>query len=148
MILDSLLNSGLYESIHPRFKQAFDFLNNTDLINLPLGKIELDGSKLFVSVVEITGKTVETARLESHNQYIDIQVPVTAPERMGWLAGDKLKDITETYNPDKDIAFFEDTASNLLNVQPFEFAIFFPTDGHQPGIAEGRHKKIIVKVLL
>jgi len=148
MILDSLLNSGLYESIHPRFKQAFDFLNNTDLINLPLGKIELDGSKLFVSVVEITGKTVETARLESHNQYIDIQVPVTAPERMGWLAGDKLKDITETYNPDKDIAFFADTASNLLNVQPFEFAIFFPTDGHQPGIAEGRHKKIIVKVLL
>ena len=148
MILDSLLNSGLYESIHPRFKQAFDFLNNTDLINLPLGKIELDGSKLFVSVVEITGKTVETARLESHNQYIDIQVPVTAPERMGWLAGDKLKDITETYNPDKDIAFFADTATNLLNVQPFEFAIFFPTDGHQPGIAEGRHKKIIVKVLL
>ena len=148
MILDSLLNSGLYESIHPRFKQALDFLNNTDLINLPLGKIELDGSKLFVSVVEITGKTVETARLESHNQYIDIQVPVTAPEIMGWLAGDKLKDITETYNPDKDIAFFADTASNLLNVQPFEFAIFFPTDGHQPGIAEGRHKKIIVKVLL
>ena len=148
MILDSLLNSGLYESIHPRFKQAFDFLHNTDLINLPLGKIELDGSNLFVSVVEITGKAPETARLESHKQYIDIQVPVTAPETMGWLAGNKLKDITENYNPEKDISFFADKASNLLIIQPFEFAIFFPTDGHQPGIAEGRHKKIIVKVLL
>ena len=148
MILDTLVNSGLYELIHPRFKQAFDFLNTTDLINLPVGKIELDGSNLFVSVVEITGKTPETARLESHKLYIDIQVPVTAPETMGWLAGDKLKDITEKYNPEKDIAFFGDKASNLLNVQPFEFAIFFPTDGHQPGIAEGLHKKIIVKVLL
>ena len=148
MILDSLLNSGLYESIHPRFKNAFDFLNNTDLINLPLGKIELDGSNLFVSVVEITGKDPETTRLESHKLYIDIQVPVTAPETMGWLAGNKLKDITEMYNPEKDITFFADKASNLLIIQPFEFAIFFPTDGHQPGIAEGRHKKIIVKVLL
>jgi len=148
MILDSLLNSGLYESIHPRFKNAFDFLNNTDLINLPLGKIELDGSNLFVSVVEITGKDPETTRLESHKLYIDIQVPVTAPETMGWLAGNKLKDITEMYNPEKDITFFADKASNLLTIQPFEFAIFFPTDGHQPGIAEGRHKKIIVKVLL
>ena len=148
MILDSLLNSGLYESIHPRFKNAFDFLNNTDLLNLPLGKIELDGSNLFVSVVEITGKDPETTRLESHKLYIDIQVPVTAPETMGWLAGNKLKDITEMYNPEKDITFFADKASNLLTIQPFEFAIFFPTDGHQPGIAEGRHKKIIVKVLL
>ena len=148
MILDTLVNSGLYELIHPRFKQAFDFLNNTDLLNLPLGKIELDGSNLFVSVVEISGKTPETTRLESHKLYIDIQVPVTAPETMGWLAGNKLKEITEKYNPEKDITFFADKASNLLSIQPFEFAIFFPTDGHQPGIAEGRHKKIIVKVLL
>jgi len=148
MILDTLVNSGLYELIHPRFKQAFDFLNNTDLINLPIGKIELDGSNLFVSVVEITGRTAETARLESHKLYIDIQVPVTAPETMGWLAGNKLKDTTEKYNPEKDISFYGDKASNLLNVQPFEFAIFFPTDGHQPGIAVGKHKKIIVKVLL
>ena len=148
MILDSLLNSGLYESIHPRFKQAFDFLNNTDLINLPFGKIELDGSNLFVSVVEITGKTAQSGRLESHKLYIDIQVPVTAPETIGWLAGNKLNVITEKYDAEKDIAFFANTASIFLNVQPMEFAIFFPTDGHQPGIAEGRHKKIIVKVLL
>ena len=36
---------------------------------------------------------------------------------------------------------------NFLFVKPFEFAVFFPTDGHQPGIATGEYKKIIVKVL-
>jgi len=148
MILDSLLNSGLYESIHPRFKQAFDFLRNTDLMALPLGKIELNGSDLFVNVVEITGKTAETARLETHNLYIDIQVPVTAPETMGWIVGSSLKNVTDPYNTEKDITFFGDRATNFIKVQPLEFAVFFPEDGHQPGIAVGTHKKIIVKVLV
>ncbi|HEY6915724.1 MAG TPA: YhcH/YjgK/YiaL family protein [Paludibacter sp.] len=148
MILDSLENSGLYESVHPRFKQAFDFLRNTDLVALPLGKMELDGKNLFVNVVDAAGKTPEVAKMETHNKYIDIQVPVTAPETMGWIAGSKLKDITEAYNEDKDVSFFADKASNFIVVQPFEFAVFFPQDGHQPQIFEGTEKKLIVKVLV
>ena len=148
MILDSLRNAGLYESIHPRFKPAFDYLRNTDLLTLPLGKIELDGTNLFVNVVEITGKTTEAARLETHNRYIDIQLPVTASETMGWKSAFELSEVTDTYNPEKDITFFADKASNYLHVQPFEFAVFFPEDGHQPGISDDQHKKIIIKVLV
>ena len=148
MILDTLQNSGLYESIHPRFKQAFDFLHKTDLVALPLGKIELDGKNLFVNVVEITGKTAEEAILETHNRYIDIQVPVSAAETMGWIAVANLKFATEAYNDEKDVAFFADKATNFILVQPSEFAIFFPEDGHQPGITDGIVKKLIVKVLV
>jgi biofilm protein TabA len=148
MILDSLENAGLYESIHPRFKQAFDFLRNTDLVALPLGKVELDGKNLFVNVVDAAGKTPDVAKMETHNKYIDIQVPVTAPETMGWIAGNKLKEITEPYNADKDVSFFGDKASNFIVVQPLEFAVFFPEDGHQPQLFEGIVKKLIVKVLV
>ena len=148
MILDTLENGGLYESVHPRFKQAFDFLRNTDLAALPVGKIELEGSNLVVNVVETVGKTVEVARMETHNLFIDIQVPLTATETMGWIAGNKLLQVTEPYNADKDITFFADKATNFLQVKPFEFAVFFPTDGHQPAIAEGTFKKIIVKILV
>jgi len=148
MILDSLQNAGLYETIHPRFKQAFDFLCNTDLLALPLGKTELDGSNLLVNVFEITGKTPETARLETHNRYIDIQIPLTAPETMGWLAGSELKEVSNDYNQVKDITFFADKASTFVTVNPLEFAVFFPEDGHQPGICEGIQRKIVVKVLV
>lgn len=148
MILDSLENAGLYESIHPRFKQAFDFLRNTDLVALPVGKMELDGKNLFVNVVDAEGRTPDVAKMETHNKYIDIQVPVSAPETMGWIAGKKLKQVTEPYNVDKDVSFFADKASNFIVVQPLEFAVFFPTDGHQPQIFEGTVKKIIVKVLV
>jgi biofilm protein TabA len=147
MILDTLQNAGLYESIHPRFKQAFDYLRNTDLLTLPLGKVELDGKNLFANVVKTTGKTAETAKLETHNLYIDIQVPVTAAETMGWIAGNKLKNVTDSYNSEKDITFFADKATNFINVQPSEFVVFFPEDGHQPEISDDQHKKIIIKVL-
>ncbi len=147
MILDSLENAGLYESLHPRFKQAFDFLRKTDLAALPLGKTEIDGSNLFMNVVEITGRSAEVVRVETHNRFIDIQIPVGASETMGWIAGNKLKEVADPYNTERDITFFADKASNLLLVQSLEFAIFFPEDGHQPGIGEGKHKKIIVKVL-
>jgi len=148
MILDSLENAGLYTSIHPLFKQAFDFLQKTDLLALPLGKMELNGSDLFVNVVEVVGKSAIEAKMETHLRYIDIQVPVTATETMGWIATNQLKQITQEYNSEKDVAFFADQATNFIKVQPQEFAIFFPEDGHQPGIADGQHKKIIVKVLV
>ncbi len=148
MILDTLENSGLYERINPRFKKAFEFLKSNDLKTLPLGKIELEGSDLFVNVVEIAGKTSEQARMETHNRYIDIQIPLNKNETMGWIAGNKLTQTIDPYNPDKDIAFFADKASNFITVQPFEFVVFFPEDGHQPGIAEGMIHKIIVKILV
>ncbi len=148
MILDTLKNSELYESIHPQFKQAFDFLHKTDLVALPLGKHELDGSDLYVNVVEINGNSVEEARMESHKRYIDIQVPISAPETMGWMPVDKLKVVTEPYNTEKDVAFFADKTPNLIHVDTFSFAIFFPSDGHQPGIAECVVKKLIIKVLV
>jgi len=146
MILDKLTNSGLYESVHPRFKKAFDFLNSTDLAQIPLGKIELEGSDLVVNIVEVDGKTVDDARMETHNNFIDIQVPVSQIETMGWKPTADLKEVTQPYNSEKDLTFFADKAYNMLQIHPLEFAIFFPEDGHQPGIAQGKLKKIIVKV--
>lgn len=148
MILDSLENAGLYESIHPRIKQAFDFLLSKDLQTLSTGKIELDGKNLLVNVVEVPGKTPAEARMETHNNYIDIQIPLNTTETMGWIAGKSLKTVTDAYNADMDVSFFADKATNFLAVNPLEFAIFFPTDGHQPGISEEPIKKIIVKVLV
>ncbi len=146
MISDKLTNAGLYENVHPRFKKAFEFLTTNDLTQIPLGKTELEGADLVVNVVEVDGKTPEQARMETHNNFIDIQVPVSQTETMGWKAGSDLSEVTQAYNAEKDLSFFGDKATVMLQVQPLEFAVFFPEDGHQPGIAEGKLKKVIVKV--
>ena len=146
MILDKLINAERYANVHPRFKKAFDFLNSTDLVQLPLGKIELDGSDLVVNVVEVDGKTEDVARMETHNNFIDIQVPISTTEQMGWKVAADMETVTQAYDEVKDLTFFADKATVMLHVKPFEFAVFFPEDGHQPGIVEGKIKKVIVKV--
>lgn len=146
MILDSLNNSALYEGLHPRFKAAFDFIKATDFSKLEPGKIELDGKNLFVNFAEGNGKTPEVAKMETHNEYIDIQVPYTSVETMGYIPACDLKAPMDAYNAEKDITFFTDKATAFVAVVPGQFAIFFPEDGHQPGIGEGPFRKIIVKV--
>lgn len=146
MVLDSLSNSAKYEGLHPAFKEAFEFVKNTDFSNIEPGKIEIDGDLLFVNNAQITGKTSEDAKMETHRDYIDIQIPLTQSETMGWIPACDLKQPNGEYNEVKDITFFHDKATAFVNVEPGQFAIFFPEDGHQPGIGEGTYRKLIVKV--
>ena len=146
MVLDSLQNSAKYESLHPAFKQAFDFIKSTDFSKLEPGKIMLNGKDLFVNYAQCTTKTPETAKMETHNQYIDIQVAVEKEEIMGYTPTCELTQPRDAYNAEKDITFFHDQAQNFLHVKPGQFCIFWQEDGHQPGIAEGEWRKVIVKV--
>ncbi|MBO6012493.1 MAG: YhcH/YjgK/YiaL family protein [Bacteroidales bacterium] len=146
MILDSLQNSAKYESLHPAFKQAFDFVKNTDFSKMEPGKIMLNGKDLFVNYSLATGKTEEAAKMETHKDYIDIQIAIEKTETMGYTPTVDLKEPREPYNAEKDITFYYDKAQTFINVHPGQFAIFFPEDGHQPCIAEGQFHKIIVKV--
>lgn len=147
MILDKLSNGHKYDSLNPRFKAAFDFLLSNDLLALEAGKIELDGKDLVINVNNFKGKAEEDCRMESHNNFIDIQLPVNADEFMGWKARAELSKVTTEYNPEKDVEFYGDAASSLFVVPAGHFAIFFPEDGHQPGIAPGKeYRKLIVKV--
>ena len=66
MILDSLNNTKKIECLHPLFKKAFDYLKSTDFSKVEDGKHELDGSRLYVSVVSIFGKEKKDAAIETH----------------------------------------------------------------------------------
>ncbi|MGL4992512.1 MAG: YhcH/YjgK/YiaL family protein [Bacteroidales bacterium] len=146
MILDSLQNSASVESLHPNFKKAFDYIRNNDLANIEAGKIVLDGDNLFITIADITGKEASAARMEAHRNYIDIQIPLTGVETMGYLPLASCNSIETPFNEEKDIIFFNDKPSTYLNVAPGQFAIFFPEDGHAPGIGQGAMRKLIVKV--
>lgn len=148
MIHDTLKNAALYSSIHPLFAQAFDYLNATDIAALPIGKIELQGPDLVLMVVEMKGKELNEALMESHNKFIDIHIPIGASETMGWITRANTNKITVAYDSENDFTLYDDEARYFIKVQPYEFAIFFPQDAHQPGIGQGIYKKIIIKVKL
>lgn len=148
MILDSLKNYEKYLLLNPLFKQAFDYIIKNDLSAFEPGKIVLDGEKLFISIMEIEGKTQEAAKLESHKKYIDIQYIISGIETMGWACIDNCTNEVSPYNPEKDITFFTNESGTYFDVNPGDFVIFFPEDGHAPAIGKGFIKKAVVKVLV
>lgn len=109
------------------------------------GKTILIEDRLFIMVNDTSLKAKNAAKLEVHNQFIDIQIPVSSAETFGWTARKNLKEEKGPFNPEKDVQFFNDTPQTFFNLQPENFAIFFPEDGHAPCIGEGPIRKIIVK---
>lgn len=148
MIVDSLQNTQQYEHIHPRIKKAFDFIKSTDFSKVPVGKIELEGKDLFVTVSDSKLKTKEEAKLEVHNEYIDIQIPVSKPEGFGWSCRANVVDPVSGFDNVKDIQFFKDTAENYFTLSPGKFIIFFSGDAHAPCIGTGTIRKVVVKIKL
>ncbi len=146
MILDSIKNTQHVEHLHPLFKKAFDYIKTTDFSKLADGKYELDGSRLYVTVSSIFGKEMKDAVIETHRKYIDIQMPLFGVETIGWKSGSELQAESAPYNEEKDITFYIDQPTAYTRIYPGQFAIYFPADGHAPGIGQGNIRKAIVKV--
>ena len=148
MILDYLNNINCYEKLHPKFEQAFKFLQNNDLINMPLGKQVIDGDSLFVILDKSRGRKKEKARLEIHRKYIDIQLILEGTDEMGWESKQNCTTPFDEYNAENDIQFFKDRPSSWVTVKKGMFAIFFPNDAHLPLIGNTMIHKAVVKVAI
>jgi len=130
MILDQLSQWPRYARLHPRFAAAFRYLE-TLTPQTPVGRVELAGNDLFVSVQTYPTRPVEQCRFEAHRQYADIQFLITGREQILWSP---LPATTAPYNAEKDILFFATPAvATPLHLVAGQFAVFFPADGHAPG---------------
>ena len=132
MVVDTLENLEKYASLNPLFAQAIEFLKSHDLQAMEIGKTELKGKDLLVNIAQTKPKTKEEAKLETHNEFIDIQIPLSGTEIMGYTAAKDCVPTNAPYNVEKDITFFEGLAETYIAVKPGMFAIFFPQDGHAP----------------
>jgi YhcH/YjgK/YiaL family protein len=84
--------------------------------------------------------------MEAHKDYLDIQIPLGDDEIMGWKAQVDCQEVTQEYDEGKDVEFYADQATAKFVVPKGHFAVFFPSDAHQPGIAPGKeYRKLIVK---
>ncbi len=146
MIIDRLENLAEYAALNPLFAEALDYLKRNDLLHAELGKTELRGKDLSASVAQTEPKKKEEAKLETHNKFIDIQVPLSGTEIMGYTPAICCGEVMKPYDAEKDITFFKGLAQSYIAVEPGMFAIFFPQDAHAPGITDSGVKKVIVKV--
>ncbi len=145
MIVDEIANLEKYADIHPAFRRVADFLKGHDVSAFADGRYLLcsDGTE-FVNVQTIPVKGKEEARLESHRKMIDIQVPLTGDETMGYTPLTCAE--PSEYDGQKDISFHPGGADSYIHVRKGMFVIFFPQDVHAPGIASEMMKKAVFKI--
>ena len=146
MILDVFENAHRYLALNNGFAKAFEFLMRPQLNELPVGKHEIDGDRVYAVVDKNPGRKKEEALLETHEKYIDIQLVLAGTDEMGWKPKSSCKQPSQEYDQETDIQFFTDDPDVWLPVKPGMFAIFFPEDAHMPLISSGQLHKVIAKV--
>lgn len=146
MIIDTIDNLGKYVALNPLFAEVVEFLKSNDLQAMEAGSYSIKDKDVALKLSHTKQRTKDTAFLETHIEMIDIQIPITCAETFGYTPLCDLPDYE--YNAEKDITKYGDTkAQTYVTVNPGQFAIFFPQDGHAPCIIEEEEiKKAIFKV--
>lgn len=150
MILDSLRQAASYHPLHPGLSAAFAWLDARAAAAEPGRHQVTDG---VVAVVDsYRTAPAEEKKWETHRAHADLQVVIAGTELVGWSPVSELT-IRTPYCPEKDAGFYEPPVSAVtrFRLHPGLFAIFFPGDGHQPGVMEGQPgevRKVVFKMRL
>ena len=143
-IIDSAMEDKLKNN--PYYAKAIEYIQTHDLNALENGKHILDGDNLYVNIVDSDMKTPQQARLEVHDKYIDIQVPLSKEETFGVKPRSECKIPDGEMNTVKDILFYKDPVEETKTIAPGEAVTFAPDTAHAPLIGEGKIHKAIFKV--
>lgn len=149
MILGSMTSWQDHSTFEHRvIVEALEKLNELLLNNPAEGRIEMDGDKLYASIMEFDAKPMKELLAEKHEQYIDVHYLIEGEETIGWSSLQEDSAAAKTYDSEQDYALYEPSPEELLiRLKPGMFAVFFPHDIHRPGMGEsGRIKKAVIKI--
>ena len=144
MILDKLCESAKYEAMHPRFKEAFEFLKTAG--EKENGRYELGGG-MYVSIMDVSTHAAGEGLFEAHRRYIDIQYLIGGHSACVWAHTPDLT-VSKPYDEEKDLEFFTGEGSPVP-VSAGEFYILYPADAHEPHRTDGQpasYRAAVVKV--
>lgn len=131
---------------NPYYIEAMDFIRTHDLSLLAAGRYAIDGDNLYLNIVDAQMRPSVEARLEAHDRYIDVQVPLSCQETFGIKSRAECTEPDGSMDTEKDIMFFNDVIDTFVNVRPGEVMVFPPDTAHAPLIGEGHIRKAIFKV--
>lgn len=133
-------------SENPFYQKALKFIEGNDLQALPCGKHVIEEGKLWVNIVEATLRPVDQAKLEVHDEFIDIQIPFNCSESYGVKGRCFCQHPAGDMDKANDIMFFDDAIETVITKAPGEITVFEPDIAHAPLIGEGTIRKAIFKV--
>ena len=137
MIFDKIDNLEQYAGISEDLRLGLEYLKNVSP-DVEVGVHELS-PRVKAIVSDYTTKVEnEKNGYEAHREWIDIQYLLRGSEKICCPPLEYLKE-TKAYGAAKDAAFYVEAvvAGQEMLVGNGYFAIFFPQDGHKPGLCAG-----------
>ncbi len=150
MVVTDLEHSDKQIACSPGLQKAFAFLRSPGIHQLPDGRVEIDGDRVFALVQRYETMMTDAPKFEFHRKYIDVQFIVSGEEVIGWASAARMT-VTEAYDAKKDICFGT-VAKGIwtpVHLQAGQLAVLWPEDGHAPKLASNTSvsvMKIVVKV--
>ena len=148
--------------VHDKIENLHKYVNEQDYEMIKSGFIDIishdmeeriypiDGERIYARVMSYDTKDPSICKLEAHEKYIDIQCTITGAEGIDIYDRSQLT-ISEPYNTEKDVVFYEKKADVLLaHTNNFEgyFTLLMPDEAHAPQQRVGdisRVKKFVIK---
>ncbi|HCC48292.1 MAG TPA: YhcH/YjgK/YiaL family protein [Elusimicrobia bacterium] len=150
MILTRLEHADRQVPHAPGLKAALAFLRRPGLRELPDGRYEIDGERVYAMVQRYSTAPALPAKFEAHRKFIDVQYLAAGAETIAWAPLDRVE-IGEPYDGEKDACFGAAGAAWQVPavLRAGELAVLYPEDAHAPRLpagAPGPVVKVVVKV--
>ncbi|MGR4050501.1 YhcH/YjgK/YiaL family protein [Kosakonia cowanii] len=132
-------------------RQAIEHIRQHVNAETPVGKHEIDGSRLFYLVSEDMTQPFAERRAEYHARYLDIQIVLKGEEGMTFSTQPAGAPDTD-WLADKDIAFLpQGEQEKTVVLSAGDFVVFYPGEVHKPLCAvnaPAQVRKVVVKLLV
>ena len=147
MIFGNLHQLSEYDFLKENIKFCFAYAAEHDLISYDTGRHEIDKDNRYVNIVEYRTQEREQRFFFFFWQYLDIHVMLRG---VGGIGLNFIRHLKQgEFVPEDDFLPLEGSAAGHAVLQPGDFLICFPDDGHMTGIQTGEPqtiKKAIFKV--
>ena len=143
MIIDGIENISKYNTIIS--ENVINFIKTLSP-STPCGRYEID-KKSYANVDEYEPKPYENCKFEAHKKFIDIQMVLSGCEDLEYTLVKGL-DISEKYDENRDVMFFENSESDCVHLTPYKFAYINTYEAHKPQIktSSSNVKKVVIKI--
>lgn len=131
------------EEIERRVKDAAEYLKHLNITEADSGSKVVVNEKFFYSIQSYETKSEEECNLESHRNYIDIQIIVEGSEAMDIVDISKLI-AKETYNEKQDVIFWN--IPHLMcrtTLRAGDCIVLYPENAHRGAVSITKKEKVL-----
>ncbi len=148
MIYDNFSNLSAYKGFSKGLDRVIEWAKTNKVEDLPLGRTEIEGNKVFVNVMIAEPHPEEGAHYEVHHKYMDLQMDVEGCE--DFEVPNEFQLGAEGFDEAADIGFGDGPVGDLGHLGNGKFALFLANEPHMPTLCAGdckQVKKAVFKIL-